>query len=91
MPATPAEVANDLAAQARFFVKRDDDIAKLCRDSARLIRSILVFELVDEQSFADVVTRLEKYGRTPPRGVFGASQIAKLLRRALETLQTLRA
>lgn len=95
MPATPAEVANDLWAQAAFFAKRDVDldvnIASLCRDSARLIRAMLAKEKLDTRVYGDVVSRLAthiaRHGGMPER----ETQIAKSLRRALETLQTLRA
>lgn len=91
MPATPAEVANDLAAQARFFVKCDDGLARLCKDGARLIRAMLAKERLDSRIYSDVVSRLATYialhGGMPER----ETQITKSLRRAIETLQTLRA
>lgn len=89
--ATPAEVANDLWAQATYFARRDDGLARLCKDAARLIRAMVANETLDSRVYADVVSRLAKYvaghGGMPER----ENQITKSLRRALETLQTLQA
>jgi hypothetical protein len=87
MTATPAEVANDLEAQARFFVKRDDDVSRLCREAARLIRQMLAGERVDGRTWAGVHRRLydRKMGRDQ------TTQIGKSLSRGLGTLVALRA
>lgn len=90
MPATPAEVANDLFAQARYFAKRDDTVARLCTVAARLIRAKAAGELYDDRAYRDVevalIKRVAERGGAPER----EAQITKSLRRALETLQTLR-
>ena len=88
MTATPAQVANDLAAQATFFAKRDDNIASLCRDSARLIRALIGGQAVADLTYARVIWRLEDYTFRPRAAV--PSQIDKSLDRALVTLTELK-
>jgi hypothetical protein len=88
MMATPAQVANDLAVQADYFAKRDDEIARLCRDSARLIRAMIAGQAVDERTYARVTFRLQGYSYWPRAAL--PSQIDKSLERALVTLQALR-
>jgi hypothetical protein len=88
MPATPAEVANDLAAQGAFFLRRDEDVARACRDAARLIRQHLAGEKVDGRTWyglQDRMMRLDFRFRTEPD-----TQIAKSISRGLRTLQDLR-
>lgn len=41
MTATPAQVANDLDAQAKYWRGRDRDIEEVCRDGAWLIRQMI--------------------------------------------------
>jgi hypothetical protein len=89
MTATPAQVANDLALQATFFARRDDDIASLCRDSARLIRALIGGQAVDERFHARVIFRLQRWNSRPRAAV--PSQIDKSLDRALVTLTELKA
>ncbi|MCA3488690.1 MAG: hypothetical protein IOD05_19885 [Rhodobacter sp.] len=89
MTATPAQVANDLAAQATFFAKRDDNIACLCRDSLWLIRALIGGQAVDERFHARVILRLEDYTFRPRAAA--PSQIDKSLDRALVTLKALKA
>jgi hypothetical protein len=84
MMATPAQVANDLAVQADYFARRDDEIARLCRDSARLIRAMIAGQAVDERTYARVTFRLQGYNSRPHAAV--PSQIDKSLERALKTL-----
>ena len=88
MTATPAQVANDLAVQADYFARRDDDIARLCRDSLRLIRAMIAGQAVDERTYARVIWRLQGYSSRPRAAV--PSQIDKSLDRALVTLKALR-
>ena len=84
MTATPAQVANDLAAQGTYFQRRDDDVSRACRDAARMIRALLAGETVDGRTYAGLQTRLIrltlKYGCKPE------SQIAKSLSRGLAIL-----
>jgi len=91
MPATPAEVANDLAAQARFFVKRNDDIAKLCRDAELLIRAWVAGEVVDDLELSQCMAKLIhlEVWKEPEPGK--SSQIYRSLHRALRMLEKLRA
>jgi hypothetical protein len=84
MMATPAQVANDLAVQADYFARRDDEIARLCRDSARLIRAMIAGQPVDGRTLRGVMTRLQGYNGRPRAAV--PSQIDKSLERALKTL-----
>ena len=84
MMATPAQVANDLAVQADYFARRDDEIARLCRDSGRLIRAMMAGQAVDERTYARVTFRLQGYNARPRAAV--PSQIDKSLERALKTL-----
>lgn len=88
MPATPAQVANDLEAQAGYFRKRDQFIADACQDSARMIRKIIAGEPVDGRTWAGLHTRLLNFTASG-RGR-ADTQIAKSLRRGLATLTALR-
>ena len=88
MTATPAQVANDLAVQADYFARRDDNIARLCRDSLRLIRALIGGQAVDERFHARVIFRLQGWNSRPRAAV--PSQIDKSLDRALVTLKALR-
>lgn len=58
MTATPAQVANDLAAQGRFWDRRDDHVARACRDCARLIRARLAGEQIDGRTYFGLLRRL---------------------------------
>lgn len=87
--ASHAEIANDLAAQASFWTRRDDDVARLCRDSARLIRALLDGQAVDGRTYAGVharlLSRIDRYrGRTE-------TAIARSLARGLVAMTELRA
>lgn len=89
MPATPAQVANDLDAQAAYFLKRDDDIARACRDAARMIRQHLAGEVVDGHTWGALHTRLlNQIGRYHDRP---EAQIARSMTRGLEALYEQRA
>ena len=87
MTASPAEIANDLEAQAAFFRKRDEDIALLCRDCARLIREMLAGERIDGRTYGGVHRRL--LDRCAKRNVAPGTQIGKSLLRGLVELQAL--
>jgi hypothetical protein len=89
MMATPAQVANDLAVQADYFARRDDEIARLCRDSARLIRAMIAGQAVDGRTLSGVMTRLQGYNSRPRAAV--QSQIDKSLERAMVTINELNA
>lgn len=58
MTASHAQVANDLAAWAAFWAKRDDDVAWACRDCARAIRAMLAGEQIDGRTYFGLRRRL---------------------------------
>lgn len=85
MSATPAQVANDLALQARDVAKRDADVARACRDCARLIRAYLAGERVDGRTYSGVHQRMLNMDSR----YTSETQIAKSVSRGLSTLQLL--
>ncbi len=87
MTATPAQVANDLDAQAAFFDRRESDLAAACRDCARTIRAMLNDGKIDGRSYSGVHTRMMNM-QTRYRGR-PDTQIAKSITRGLCTLQVL--
>lgn len=87
MSATPAQVANDLDAQAAFFDKREADLAQACRDCARAIRAMLHDGKIDGRTYTGVQTRMlnmEHRHRSRPD-----TQISKSITRGLCTLQVM--
>ena len=56
--ATPAQIANDMAAHAQYWAKRDKNIERACRDAARVIRALLAGEQVDGRTYYGVQKRL---------------------------------
>lgn len=64
--ATPAQIANDMAAHAEFWAKRDKDIAGVCRDAARVIRAFLAGGRVDGRTYYGVQKRLLDRARMEP-------------------------
>ncbi len=84
--ATPAQVANDMAAQASFWEKRDKVIHRACHDSARLIRAFLAGERVDGRTYHGLFGRLLDLESGRARAHFG---IADNLSRARQTLSEL--
>lgn len=87
MTPSPAQVANDLAAQATFYEKRDQRIANACRDCARVIRALLAKNLVDGRTYGGLHGRL--IDLTLQHRNRAESQIATSLNRGLVTLTTL--
>ena len=86
--ASPAEIANDMAASAALWEHRDKRIARTCRDAARMIRAHLAGDPVDGRTWGGLHTRLlDLSGKTP----YGDSRIQDSLGRALQTLYVLRA
>ena len=89
MTATPAQIPNDLEAQAAFFAKRDDRVARACRDAARMIRQLLAGEMVDGRTWGGLHAR-----RTDPTvgsRRYAGTQIDKSMNRGLQCLYELRA
>ena len=89
MSATPAQIANDLDAQGRFFAKRDDRVERACRDAARMIRRHLANEPVDGRTWGGLHTRLMDL--TSRNSRYAGTQIDKSLSRGLQCLYELRA
>ena len=58
MTASPAQVANDLAAQARFWDGRDRHVENVCRDAADAIRKMLAGEQLDGRTWHGLHRRL---------------------------------
>lgn len=56
--ASPAEIANDMAAQAVYWSRRDGKIEAVCWDAARIIRAFLAGDLVDGRTFDGLHRRL---------------------------------
>jgi len=56
--ATPAQVANDLVAQAKYWDRRDDHVSRACHQCARLIRAMLAGEAVDGRTYYGLHGRL---------------------------------
>ncbi|MET4128387.1 hypothetical protein [Roseovarius sp. MBR-6] len=59
--ATPAQIANDMAAHAACWAKRDRNIGHLCRDLARVIRAYLAGEAVDGRTYYGIQRRCLAY------------------------------
>ena len=58
MSATPAQVANDLAAQAKYWDGRDNHVSRACHQCARLIRAMLAGDPVDGRTYGGLHRRL---------------------------------
>lgn len=87
MTVSPAQVANDLEAQAAFFNKRDGDLAQACRDCARAIRAILNDGRIDGRTYGGIHQRMLNLDlRHRSRA---DTQISKSISRGLSTLQEL--
>lgn len=56
--ATPAQVANDMAAQAAYWTGRDREVARTCLDAARVIRELLATKPVDGRTLHGLNRRL---------------------------------
>jgi hypothetical protein len=61
MTATPAQIANDMAAHATYWAKRDRHIERACSDAARQIRALLAGERVDGRSWGGLHRRLLQF------------------------------
>jgi hypothetical protein len=59
--ASPAQVANDLTAQAVYFARRDAHVERACRDAARMIRRHLAGEPVDGRSWGSLPRWINTY------------------------------
>lgn len=88
MTTTPAQVANDLEAQADFFRRRDDHVESICRDAARAIRTVLAGARLSDEVYAGIdaqlIKAIDRYRHQP------ASQIHKSMSRGHLVLRNLR-
>ena len=84
MTATPAQVANDLDAQAAFFAKREADLAAACRDCARAIRAMLNDGKIDGRTYGSIHQRMWNMDHRYLNRA--ETQIAKSISRGLSTL-----
>ncbi len=84
--ASPAEIANDMAAQAAFWQKRDKHVHRACDDAARMIRAYMVGERVDGRTYGGLHKRLLDLTTSRRYAHFG---ITDNLDRALRTIQIL--
>lgn len=86
--ATPAEIANDMAAHATYWQKRDRKTFEACNDAARVIRMFLDGLQVDGRTYGGLHRRLlDLTSRHSADRVAGAPNFD----RALQTLYQLRA
>lgn len=67
MMASPAEIANDMAAQAAYWVRRDKKVGRACLDAARVIRAFLSGEQVDGRTYYGLHGRLLDLEMRPSR------------------------
>ena len=65
--ATPAQIANDMAAHGAYWEKRDSKISRTCRQAAAVIRLLLNGEHLDGRTWAGLHRRLLDLG-SPNRG-----------------------
>lgn len=87
--ATPAEIANDLAAQAKFWRGRDDQVSFVCRDCASLIRQMRDGHRINKWTYDAVERRLlENLSRYKSQG---NTSISYSMARGLQTMTELRA
>lgn len=56
--ATPAQVANDMAAQAAYWTGRDREVARTCLEAAQVIRDLLEKKQVDVVTLHGLAGRL---------------------------------
>ena len=89
MTATPAQVANDLEAQANYWLGRDKEVSRTCYNAARVIRQRLGGERVDGRTWGGLHRRLLNL-ELSLRSQSG-SQIGKSVSRGLQTLYRLNA
>ncbi|MBW4984750.1 hypothetical protein KZZ07_19605 [Mameliella sp. CS4] len=61
--ASPAEIANDMDAHARFWAGRDRDAERACRDAARAIRDLLAGKRLDGRFWGGLHGRLLRLER----------------------------
>lgn len=85
--ASPAEIANDMAAHADYWRGRDRNHARDCGDAAWIIRAFIAGERVDGRTYGGLHRRL--LNRISGRSQF--ERAAPNYARALSALQRLKA
>lgn len=85
--ATPAQIANDMTAQAAFWHRRDDAISDCCRECAHLIRMHLDEKQVDGRTCQGLVMKMEKLLASAEC----KPSVCMSMRRGLECLRSLNA
>jgi hypothetical protein len=85
--ATPAQVANDMAAQAEFWKGRDANVERCCRDAARVIRALIAKSPVDGRTLYGLRLRLETHARAARS--YGRTGIGHSLDRAGDVINEL--
>ncbi|SDW75974.1 hypothetical protein SAMN04488041_103160 [Sulfitobacter pontiacus] len=79
--ATPAEIANDMAAHADYWQKRDRKTFETCNDAARVIRMFLGGQNVDGRTYYGLHRRLlDLTSRYSAGRVAGAPNFDRALR-----------
>lgn len=86
--ASPAQVANDLAARAAFWRGRDRDISDACTIGARVIRAYLTGPHPAGHTTASALTRLCLINDVPT--VRESSDLRAAITRARTTIRALR-
>ncbi|KJS43546.1 MAG: hypothetical protein VR71_10135 [Roseovarius sp. BRH_c41] len=75
--ATPAQIANDMAAHAKYWAGRDCNIERVCRDAAWVIRSMLEGPKVDGRTYGGVHRRLLRLEMGPGWRVKGYPDLVR--------------
>jgi hypothetical protein len=83
--ASPAEIANDMSAQAAYWVRRDKKVGRACLDAARVIRAFLSDEQVDGRTYYGLHRRLLDLEARAARSSFRFPNFTRA-RNALEAL-----
>ncbi len=82
--ASPAQVANDMAARANFWWGRDKKVAAACRDAARVIRGYLGGPPPDGPTVSELLARIYDVD------ALGSVDTVHSLSRAANTIRDLR-
>lgn len=66
MTATPAQVANDMEAQAKYWSGRDMDIELACQAAGKVIRQYLKGQMPHENAVKDALSRIQRFAHATP-------------------------
>jgi|GEM_PF-6084923 len=86
--ASPAQVANDMAARADFWIGRDGAVRSACLRSALIIRQYLIPNPPDPRAVTEVLALI--YTVSDYSAVIGLPDHRAALARAAETITQLR-